>query len=157
MTPAPSGTLRRAEDAAVELVLTRRFDAPIEDVWASLTDPARTASWFGPWRGTPPEIEVQMAFEEGDPWFGATVECEGPRLLRLTADGMDLALRLDGSTTLTFVHRLANASDAVAYGPGWEYYLDLLVAARAGTTTPVFGDYDPSQSAYFAAQVDALG
>ncbi|NQX27702.1 SRPBCC domain-containing protein [Microbacteriaceae bacterium VKM Ac-2854] len=145
----PSGTLERVSDDAVDLILVRRFDAPIEDVWASITDPARTALWFGPWRGERPEIEVQMVFEEGQPWFGATVSaCEAPRLLRLTG-GMDLELRLEGNTTLTFVHRLGSAADAESYGPGWEYYLDQLVASRTGAPLPAFADYDPAQRAYY--------
>lgn len=156
MTPTPTGTLARTSDTTVDLILTRSFDAPTEDVWASITDPHRTALWFGAWRGDPPEIEVQMAFEEGQPWFDATAECDAPRRLALSSEGMDLEVLLVGDTTLTFIHHLGDAADAVAYGPGWEYYLDALVAARTGGVKPVFGDYDPAQTAYFTDLVAAL-
>jgi hypothetical protein len=46
MSPTPTGRL-----FGDDLVLTRTFRAPMADVWASLTDPARTARWFGPWQG----------------------------------------------------------------------------------------------------------
>ncbi len=46
MSPTPTGRL-----FGNDLVLTRTFRAPVADVWASLTDPQRTARWFGPWQG----------------------------------------------------------------------------------------------------------
>jgi len=36
-------------------------------------------------------------------------------------------------------------------GPGWEYYLDMLVAARDGTPAPVFDDYYPAMKPYYEA------
>ncbi|WP_198958148.1 MULTISPECIES: hypothetical protein [Amycolatopsis] len=33
-------------------------------------------------------------------------------------------------------------------GPGWEYYLDLLVAARTGAPRPEFTDYYPAVKPY---------
>ena len=35
--------------------------------------------------------------------------------------------------------------------PGWEYYLDLLVAARDGGPTPEWDDYYPAQKGYYEA------
>lgn len=43
--PVPTGRL-----VGNDLLLVRTFRAPIEDVWASLTNPESTARWFGPWR-----------------------------------------------------------------------------------------------------------
>ncbi|MEO3888984.1 hypothetical protein [Nonomuraea sp. B5E05] len=34
-------------------------------------------------------------------------------------------------------------------GPGWEYYLDMLVASRDGSPTPDFHDYHPAMQAYY--------
>ena len=36
-------------------------------------------------------------------------------------------------------------------GPGWEYYLDMLVAAREGASLPKFDTYYPAQKDYFTA------
>jgi hypothetical protein len=34
-------------------------------------------------------------------------------------------------------------------GPGWEYYLDMLVAARDGSPEPDFDAYFPAMKPYF--------
>lgn len=34
-----------------DLVLSRESGAPVEEVRADVTDPERTARWFGPWEG----------------------------------------------------------------------------------------------------------
>ena len=57
----------------------------------------------------------------------------------------------DGVTELTFVHHLEATTEVTDVGPGWEFYLDLLVASRDGTPPPVFEDYDPSMRPYYAA------
>ena len=49
-TPTPTGTAVPT-DGGFDLVFPRTFQAPIEDVWASVTESERTARWFGPWRG----------------------------------------------------------------------------------------------------------
>ncbi|BCJ55705.1 hypothetical protein Asp14428_71800 [Actinoplanes sp. NBRC 14428] len=74
-----------------DLVLTRTFRAPVEDVWASITDPARTARWFGPWEGEAGvgrTVKVQMAHEEGRPWMDMVIDaCEPPHRLAISAGG----------------------------------------------------------------------
>jgi uncharacterized protein YndB with AHSA1/START domain len=159
MSPTPTGRL-----SGHDLVLTRRFRAPIDDVWASVTEPERTARWFGGWEGDGRPggaIKVQMIQEEGRPWIDMTVDaCEAPRRLAISSPGehgwrMELALtEAAGVTELRFTHYLTSTAAVGDYGPGWEFYLDALVAAREGTPAPVFTDYYPAQQAYFAAQVD---
>lgn len=156
MTPRPTGRVRPTT-AGADLVLTRTFRASIEDVWHSVTDPDSTARWIGRWERVPDrehDIRLQMSFEADAPWSPGVIErCEPPRHLAITAGGdmqLELTLAAHGDTTeLTFVHRLADPAMAGDYGPGWEYYLDMLVAARDGTARPEFTDYDPSQRAYF--------
>ncbi|HEX5944940.1 MAG TPA: hypothetical protein VFY82_01625 [Acidimicrobiales bacterium] len=58
----------------------------------------------------------------------------------------------DGTTELRFVHHLDADANAAEVGPGWEYYLDRLVASRAGAPPPDFDDYYPAQSAYYEQQ-----
>jgi hypothetical protein len=88
--------------------------------------------------------------------------CEPPR--RLAVRSVDdagewrMELRLAeaaGVTRLELVQHLDDPSVAASTGPGWEYYLDMLVAARAGAPPPDFADYDPAQVAHFAAQARA--
>ncbi|MFG1605080.1 SRPBCC family protein [Actinoplanes sp. NPDC049265] len=143
-----------------DLTLTRTFRAPIEDVWASVTEPGRTARWFGPWEGDAGPgrtIKVQMAYEEQTPWFDMTIDaCEPPRRLALSTSpdsgGWRVELLLaetDGRTELRFVHHLDDTDQLGEVGPGWEYYLDLLVAARDDRPGSSFDDYYPSMKAYY--------
>jgi uncharacterized protein YndB with AHSA1/START domain len=48
MTPKPTGRLLASKEGR-DLVLTRSFRAPIEDVWASITESDRTGRWFASW------------------------------------------------------------------------------------------------------------
>jgi uncharacterized protein YndB with AHSA1/START domain len=159
MSPTPTGRLFRT-DTGADLVLRRTFRAPAEDVWASLTEPERTARWFGPWEGvaTPGgSVKVRLAFEEGAPWMDLRIEaCEPPRRLELSAVDESgtwhtelLLSDVDGGTELRFVHHLAGTEGAGEVGPGWEFYLDLLVAAREGAPPVRFEDYYPAQRAYY--------
>jgi uncharacterized protein YndB with AHSA1/START domain len=142
-----------------DLVLTRRFEAPIEDVWTSITNSESTARWYGSWSGTPGAgntIKIRMAFEEGGPESEAHIDaCEPPRRLALTTKGkwgvkVEITLAQTGNVTeLRFVHHLTDRKLARDMGPGWEYYLDNLVAARAGQNLPAFDDYYPSMQAHY--------
>ena len=158
MTPTPTGRL-----VGDDLVLTRTFPAPVADVWASLTDPERTARWFGPWKGDAAPgrtIQVQMVHEEGQPWMDMTIEaCEPPRRLALSSvndDGswyLDMVLTHSGGVTeLRFTQHLTGTEGVGEVGPGWEYYLDALVASRDGQLAPSFDDYYPAMKEYFEAQ-----
>ncbi|MGI5240579.1 SRPBCC family protein [Dactylosporangium sp. CA-139066] len=158
MSPTPTGRL-----FGDELVVTRTFRASIEDVWASITDPQRTARWFGPWEGDGAPgntIKVQMIQEEGKPWMDLTIEaCEAPHRLTLSSAQepggwhMDLTLsERDGVTELRFANRLTGPYGVGEVGPGWEFYLDALVASRDGAPMPDFNDYYPALKEYFEAQ-----
>jgi uncharacterized protein YndB with AHSA1/START domain len=157
MSPTPTGRL-----FGNDLVVTRTFRAPVEDVWASLTEPERTARWFGPWKGEAAPgrtIQVQMAHEEGQPEMDLTIDaCEPPHRLALSSRGehgwrMELTLsERDGVTELRFTHHLDGLEGVGEVGPGWEFYLDALVAAREDRPMPDFNDYYPAQKAHFEAQ-----
>ncbi|GAA1350122.1 SRPBCC family protein [Saccharothrix algeriensis] len=159
MTRPPTGRLFAA-GSGHDLVLTRTFRAHAEDVWASLTEPERTARWFGPWEGDAAPgrtVKVQMAYEEQQPWMQARIEaCEPPmRLAVSTVDDhgtwrLELLLsEVDGVTELKLVHHLDSAAGVGEIGPGWEYYLDMLVASREGSPLPDFDSYYPSMKAHF--------
>lgn len=162
MSPTPTGRVVRTA-AGRDLVLVRTFRAPIEDVWASITEPERTARWFGPWEGDAgpgKTIRFQMAFEQGDNWSEMIIEaCEPPRHLSVVSVDdygrwhLEAHLRhTDGVTELRFTHHLEDSIDVGSVGPGWEYYLDNLVASREGTPLPDFNDYYPAQKEYYQAQ-----
>ncbi|MEU4806009.1 SRPBCC family protein [Actinosynnema sp. NPDC023587] len=159
MTTPPTGRLFQVGDGH-DLVLTRTFRAHAEDVWASVTEPSRTARWFGPWEGDAAPgrtIRIQMAYEEEQPWTDAVIEaCEPPmRLAVTTVDDhgvwrLELLLsEVDGVTELKLVHHLDTAEGVGDIGPGWEYYLDMLVASRTGEPLPDFDSYYPAMKPYF--------
>ncbi|RIV40286.1 SRPBCC family protein [Micromonospora radicis] len=158
MSPTPTGRL-----FGDDLVLTRTFPASPADVWASLTDPARTARWFGPWQGKAAPgrtIKVQMAYEEGKPWMDLTIDvCEPPHRLAVSARDEHGSWHLDvtlteraGGTELRFTQHLTGTEGIGEVGPGWEYYLDALVAAYADLPAPTFDDYYPAMKEHFEAQ-----
>lgn len=158
MSKQPTGHLR-----GNDLVLTRTFKAPIEDVWESVTKSARTERWYGKWEGEGKPggaIRIKMVFEQGDHWSNATINtCEAPHHLEITTTGpygshLELKLReTNGETTLELTHHLRDRNGVGDYGPGWEYYLDMLVAYRESQAQPKFDDYYPSQKQYYLDQL----
>ncbi|MEU5894599.1 SRPBCC domain-containing protein [Streptomyces sp. NPDC047461] len=102
-------------------------------------------------------IEVQMLFEDSAPWCPLRIEaCEAPRRLAVSMEddtgSWKLELQLTethGTTELRLVHHLTSPDQLAETGPGWEYYLDMLTAARNRGPEPDFQDYYPAQKAYF--------
>ena len=158
MSKKSTGTLR-----GNDLTMTRSFKAPIADVWTSVTKSEHTARWFGRWEGDARPgntIRVLMVFEETESWTNATIlTCDAPHHLELrTKSGygeqhLELKLREDNGTThVEFTHHLADRKGVGDLGPGWEYYMDMLVHAREGTPKPVWADYYPVLKADYVAQ-----
>ncbi|MEV5824432.1 SRPBCC family protein [Spirillospora sp. NPDC052242] len=159
MKPTPTGRLVAAA-TGTDLEMTRTFKAPIEDVWASITEPDRTARWFAHWRGEGrpgATVRLTLVHEEGSPESDLTIiACEPPHRLEVeTVDEygrwhLEARLAEDGGvTTLTFLHHLDPDTEVATTGPGWEYYLDRLAASVAGTPAPSFDDYYPAHRPYY--------
>ena len=160
MNPRPTGRVD-----GNELIITRTFRAPIEDVWTSVTKSESLERWYGRWEGDAgvgKTVRLRMVFEKGEVWTNVLIEtCDAPRhLVVKTISGfgekrLELKLAQRGDTTeLTFVHHLADKKKMVGeLGPGWEYYFDNLVAVHAGEPLPKFEDYYPSQKQHFVDQM----
>lgn len=164
-TPAATG--RKEVHAGLEyVVFTRTFRAPIEDVWAAVTEPERLGRWIGTWEGDPTEGHVvfQMGFEGDVPAERFTIDvCDPPHRLEIItampADGEDaetwhLRLHLTeegGVTTLRFAQDVPRPDMATSVGPGWDYYLDRMVLAEAGgdPATLDFDEYYPALSEHY--------
>lgn len=161
MAPNPTGRRHSRADQSY-LVVSRSFSSPIEEVWASITESDRTAAWFGPWTGDPASgtVQVQLNAEEGAPHEEVRIlQCDAPRQLVLETgqdpDGwhmeLDLIQREPTEVTLELSHRLSDPEMASQVGPGWEFYLDRLVAADSGND-PLevqFDAYYPAQAQYY--------
>lgn len=162
--PRPTGRLIPVADSH-DLAFTRTLPGSLEDSWASITEPERTARWIGAWEGlgaVGSTIRIQLGFEEGSPWTDVRItECDRPRRLRVLSidegGSWDIAMTLSaaegGRTDLRFTMHNVDPASIGAVGPGWEYYLDQLMAAINGQELPLFEDYYPAQSGYFDAQV----
>jgi uncharacterized protein YndB with AHSA1/START domain len=145
-------------------VIERHFSAAIADVWQSVTDSDSLSRWFGTWSGDAGPgkcVTLQMGFEKDAPPSQVLIEaCEPPHHLSISMKDdhgewrLELRLSQQGeTTTLRFVQHLIDPQTVGDTGPGWEYYLDMLVAARAGQALPNFADYYPAQKQYFLDQV----
>jgi uncharacterized protein YndB with AHSA1/START domain len=167
--PQPTGR-REHRDGQEYLVIERRFAAPIDAVWAAVTEPERLSRWIGTWTGDPARgsVDFRMLYEgEGAAVEVFTIhECEAPRRLSVTSRApyegdppvdwhvtLDLS-EADGVTTLRFGQSVPDAPMAESVGPGWEYYLDRLVAAESGDDPSAvdFDDYYPAQSEHYRSE-----
>ncbi|QLQ16921.1 MAG: SRPBCC domain-containing protein [Micropruina sp.] len=145
------------------LALARCIKAPLDDVWTALTDPARLAGWIGVWHGDPASgrVDFRMTYEGDGPATPMVIEvCQAPTRLRVTSDTgdaafdwtLDLRLSHRGCTELSLWQPLSEGVDVAAVGPGWDYYLDRLVAyLDAGdATSVVWSDYEGLAEEYQA-------
>ncbi|MGB0100120.1 MAG: SRPBCC family protein [Nocardioides sp.] len=167
MSPEPTGRIETS-DGVRRLVVQRDFRAPIDDVWAAVTEPERMARWIGTWSGDPTTKRVvfAMTFEEGDSSEDVEIrECDPPRRLAVTthAAGQSWQLELDlserdGVTTLVLTQPGVDPVEAESVGPGWEYYLDRLSAAETGGDPAAVDfdrDYYPAMAEHYRAQTQA--
>lgn len=165
MTATPTGRVELRPDGGCDLVVQRSVASPPDEVWATLTAPDRTARWFGMWKGEPGEgrtVHLRSGFEEGTPWNDVLIRvCRPPERLEVSmtdeAGSWVLAVTVTpapGGSLLTLTQQLPDTAGVGDIGPGWEYYLDMFVAAHTGAALPSFDDYHPAQSAWFTDQVD---
>lgn len=121
---AIQATGRVVRDArGLELYVTRLLPTPLTEAWKWVTSPAKTRKWL-------PSVEM----------------LESSELTRVVADvdGARVTLSLvevDGGTRIFLSQRLAATREAGDAGPAWEYRLDCLLAALAGTRLPDQQDY----------------
>ncbi len=103
-----NGTYREVgPDPASEqryMVLRRRYDAEIADVWDAITDPERLRRWFLPVEG---DLREGGTFQLKDNAGGAILTCATPTHLALTwaygdqpASRVDLRLLTEGAETV---------------------------------------------------------
>jgi len=132
---------------AYTVVLRRRYDAEIEDVWDAITTAERIGRWFLPVSG---DLRLGGRYQLEGNAGGEILRCEPPRLLKVSwlfgpeaKDGTsEVEVRLSpgpgGETEFELVH--AAAVDPVffpTYGPGatgvgWDLGLLSLAAHLAG-------------------------
>jgi len=141
-----------SEDGKGVVRVEDRFDAPIDDVWAALTDPGRLSHWHSKVEGDlRPGGEFRLYVESAD-WAGTgRVEvCEPPRRLRVTTresdeswrkgkgaepfdNTIEAVLTADGDQTILIIEVTGMPLDKIAYyGVGWQLHAENLAAYLAG-------------------------
>lgn len=144
----------------LELIVERRMPVPVDEVWSWLTESKHLKKWIGVYRGKPVvggTVDFTMTFEkDATPSPITILECRPQE--RLTIEwpvGEDTwhisvgVASMDGATVVYLKQRLSNAREAGYIGPGWEFYLDCLIAAHAGKTLPEFDPYLAVQQPYY--------
>jgi uncharacterized protein YndB with AHSA1/START domain len=145
----------------VQVHFRRSWPDPIQDVWAALTEPDRTARWFGRYDGerrVGGSGTLTMTHEEGaagEPM--RIVECDPPRRLVVRWESeMAWRIQLDlaeeeGRTVLLFTQVFPPGTDAGDYVLGWHWYLDQFDAEVGGGPRP------PDWDTFLAATGPAYG
>ena len=147
-----------AELDGTTLTLTRRFNAPIDDVWAAITESDRVGRWYGTWTGDPADGFVMLTMNgegyEVPPARFDIGACEPPNLLavhsvdpsgawRLRAELSETESRGEGPrTTLVFSQERLDLKMLGDVGPGWEWYLDRLVATVDERPLPTLEEFE---------------
>ncbi len=118
--------VERTEES-VGVVLRRRYDAEVADVWSALTEPDRVRRWFYPLTG---DLRAGGTFQLEGNAGGDILTCEPPTFLKLTFGGptsvVELRLAEDGDrTVLELAHTVplemaGSGAGALFVGPGWD-------------------------------------
>jgi uncharacterized protein YndB with AHSA1/START domain len=156
------GTITPVDATHATIRFERRLPAPIERVWAAITEADQLATWLaassldlraggevehvfdpagpgGRVTGTILRVEPMTLFEYEWRFLG-----EPDSILRyeLVADG--------DTTVLTLTHRLLGSDQVSGYGAGWHAYLDALAAVLARTEAPDWGSRFAAVRAVYA-------
>jgi hypothetical protein len=163
--PTIHGTIRRV-DGVPHLAIARRLTGSAREAWRDLTESDRLERWIGRWEGDPASGHVSffMTAEAQDAAAEryTILECDPPRRFAgetpSESGGWHLWFELyeaDQGTMLTFGQRLDPGIDLASVGPGWEYYLDRLIAVREGrdVASVDWDEYYPAMSEPYAALV----
>ena len=103
-------------------------------------------------------VVVRALFEDGEPVADMAIDaCEPPQRLavRMSDEGgwpLEVRLTEKGCDTLVVLTHGLDSTDGIGdIGPGWEYYLDMLIASRDAAPLPSFDDYYPAQQEYYSS------
>jgi uncharacterized protein YndB with AHSA1/START domain len=144
LSEAPLGEVSRQGDT-LQLVFRRRYNKPVEKVWAALTTPERLADWFAT-----AQVDLRIGGTIRLDWNGVhkadvTITiCEPPQALawRWTIGERDTLVRFDlapevSGCLLTLTHSGLSLDGARDGGvrAGWHAHLEALPDAIEGCAT----------------------
>ena len=154
-----TGFLRTTGDG-LELVVRREVTAAPEDVWAWVSEPDKLAQWIGRVSGetgTGRVVELTMTAEaSAEPERVTIIDCDPPKRyqVEMVSEAGTWQLQVDvrprgEETTLELNQLIEQGDDIRTVGPGWEYYLDRMLAIRSGLAPAPFDDYYPALVPYY--------
>ncbi|MFI6290559.1 SRPBCC domain-containing protein [Nonomuraea sp. NPDC050790] len=128
------------DEESVCVVMSRSYDAALDDVWDALTDPDRIKRWLMPISG---DLRVGGTFQLEGNAGGEILECEPPARYKVSFGGPDslVEVRLsaagDERTDFVLEHTVPLAmaqsgAGAFTVGPGWDGALLGLALFLAG-------------------------
>nr|WP_246331193.1 SRPBCC domain-containing protein [Saccharopolyspora hordei] len=118
--------------------MERELAHPPEEVWRSITEPARLSEWYPfPVTGIDLRAGGEIGFDDGEGTrsSGTVTELEPHRVFAFTEEGdlLRIELRPGGQgTLLVFTHTFDDRSAAAATATGWTCCLDALEDVTAG-------------------------
>lgn len=149
------------------VLLRRRYDAPVEEVWDACTDPVRLKRWFVPVSG---DLRLGGRYQIEGNAGGEILACDPPRLLRVSwvygdhpASQVELRLApaADTATLLELEHAIGTEDPAAAagVGVGWDLaVLGLDLHLRGETIDdPSAWESTPEARAYVTKSSQAWG
>ncbi|NYE93938.1 hypothetical protein FHU41_000159 [Psychromicrobium silvestre] len=154
---------RETENGADWMVLERQLSGDLAASWRVVTDSASLDRFIGRWEGDPAsgQVDFYMTAEGStDANTYRVLECTPQQRYVVESEYMGMVWQLaislrtaENGTTLRFAQRYEPDMDAASIGPGWEYYLDRLVAAEAGedVNSVLWDDYYPALSEDYRA------
>jgi uncharacterized protein YndB with AHSA1/START domain len=151
-------TGQSGQGEGTSVVLRRRYDAGVDDVWDACTSPERLKRWFVPVSG---ELKLGGRFQLEGQAGGEILRCEPPKLLRITwvygdQPPSEVEVRLtprgDEETLFELEHIAIMAPGMEKYGPGavgvgWDLGLLGLGLHLAGGTIDNPGEWEQSDEA----------
>ncbi len=159
------GRLDGAEARTV--VLRRRYEASVDDVWDALTSPERISRWFLPVSG---DYRIGGRFQFEGNAGGEILACDRPHRLQVTwGDASEVVLKLtpvdDAATTLELEHTAVVPDEMwTQFGPGavgvgWEGgLLGLALHLQGGSIAdPMAWQLSDEGRAFFARSSEAWG
>ena len=128
----------KADGEGWRLTFVRRFGAPIDEVWAAITEPDRLADWL-----TETKIEprvggkIEIDFGSGEVAGGDILVFDPPCAFEFEwekgASIVRFELATEGQgTVFTLIHSRQSAQTARGTCAGWHAQLEMLVAALRG-------------------------
>lgn len=149
--------LTRDHDGNLTLTFQRRLTAPINRVWAAITDPVEMSQWY-PFRVVAMDLQaggsIEFEDDEANLYRARIIEFENGRRLAFCEEDADVIrvelVEADDGTLLTFTHTFAPGPPPERHAAGWHLCLENIAALATAKPLVVLERDQPLESEYAA-------